>query len=228
MFNGFSKEMQPFMVELRERDSKAWYDAHKPEYNRLVRAPFRALMTELGETAQKVDERISVDARRCISRARRDTRFTHDKSLYRSNVWISFKPVEDRWDLPVLFFEVYPDHFHYGLAFTDMSPAFLRKLREYIADCPNDFRAAVRKCEAAGLIAAGKCYKKPKEGAPKGLEEWFWFKDFFWTKRCDDISLLQGNSFVPDVKTCFEACSHFYGILVEVSNAKPGDFSYEY
>lgn len=226
MFEGFPIEMQAFMTELRERDSKVWYDAHKAEYKRLVREPFGELLAELGEVAREVDGRILVDPRRCISRARRDTRFTHDKTLYRNNVWLSFKPAEDRWDLPLLFFEVYPDYFHYGLAFTDMSPAFMRKLRDYISDCPNDFRAAVRKCETAGLTVSARCYKKPKEGAPKGLEDWFTYKDFYWTKRGADNALLQGRDFIPDVQACFRACAHFYEILVEVADSKPGDYSY--
>ena len=228
MFEGIPAEMQSFMTELRERDSKVWYDAHKAEYKRLVKEPFSQLVNELGETARSIDPRISVEPRRCVSRARRDTRFTHDKMLYRNNVWVSFKPAVDRWDLPLLFFEVYPDYFHYGLAFTDMSPAFMRKLREYISDCPNDFRAAVKECEAAGLVASGRCYKKPKEGAPKGLEDWFLFKDFFWTKRRYDSEILQGRDFIPDVIDCFRACAHFYSVLVEVSDSKPGDFSYDF
>lgn len=228
MFEGIPQGMQAFMTELRERDSKAWYDAHKAEYKRLVKEPFSELVAEFGETVRKIDPRMVIEPRRCVSRARRDTRFTHDKMLYRNNVWISFKPAEDRWDLPLFFFEVYPDHFHYGLAFMDMSPAFMRKLRDYMADCPNDFRTAVRKCEAVGLTVSPRCYKKPKEGAPKGLEDWFTYKDFFWTKRRTDLETLQGRDFIPDVIACFEACAHFYEILIEVSNSKPGEFSYDY
>lgn len=226
MFEGFPEGMQAFMVELRERNSKAWYDAHKPDYTRLVKQPFHALMTELGETARAIDPRIVVDARRCVSRARRDTRFTKDKSLYRNNVWISFKPAVDRWDLPLLYFEVMPDHFRYGIAFTDMSPAYLRKFRDYIADCPNDFKTAVRKLRDVGLQVEGVCYKKPKEGAPKGLEEWYSYKDFFWVKRNYDTSALSGRDFVPDVKRVFEACAHFYSILTEVSDSKPEEHWY--
>ena len=104
----------------------------------------------------------------------------------------------------------------------------MRKLRDYIADCPNDFRTAVRKCEDAGLTVSARCYKKPKEGAPKGLEEWFTYKDFYWTKRGTDNALLQGRDFIPDVSKAFRACAHFYEILVEVSNSKPGEHSYDY
>lgn len=226
MFEGIPAGMQSFMVELRERDSKAWYDAHKPDYKRLVKDPFGELVWELGETARAIDDRILVDPRRCVSRARRDTRFTHDKMLYRNNVWISFKPALDRWDLPLLYFEVMPDHFRYGLAFMDMSPAYLRKLRDYIADCPNDFRSAVREAQAGGLEVSASCYKKPKEGAPKGLEEWFTYKDFFWVARRYDNEILQTREFIPDVKRAFEASAHFYEILMEVADSKPGEFSY--
>lgn len=226
MFEGIPVGMQAFMTELRERNDKTWYEAHKPEHRRLVKEPFGELTLELGETARSIDPRILIDPRRCVSRARRDTRFTKDKSLYRNNVWIGFKPAVDRWDLPLLYFEVMPDHFQYGLAFLDMSPAFMRKFRDYIADCPNDFRAAVREAEAGGLTVSAECYKKPKEGAPKGLEDWFTYKNFFWVKRRYDNETLQGRDFIPDVVNSFRASEHFYNILVEVSDSKPGEYSY--
>ncbi len=227
MFEGIPAGMQPFMAELRERNSKPWYEAHKPEYQKLVKEPFGELTLELGETARRIDDRILIEPRRCISRARRDTRFTHDKSLYRNNVWISFKPALDRWDLPLLFFEVMPDHFQYGLAFMDMSPAFLRKFRDYIADCPGDFKKAVKEAEEGGLQVSARCYKKPKEGAPKGLEEWYTYKDFYLVCRRTDNEILQTRDFIPDVIRAFEGAAHFYQVLMEVADSKPGDFSYD-
>ncbi len=227
MFQGIPKGMQSFMVELRDRNEKSWYEAHKPEYKRLVKDPFGELTLELGQTARKIDDRILIEPRRCVSRARRDTRFTHDKSLYRSNVWISFKPALDRWDIPLFFFEVFPDYFQYGLAFMDMSPAFMRKFRDYIADCPNDFKKAVKEAQAGGLHVAGETYKKPKEGAPVGLEEWYTYKSFFLVAHRTDNDILQTRDFIPNVEKAFASSAHFYEILMEVADSKPGEFSYE-
>ena len=223
-YPGISAESLFLLAENRFQDSKAFYEENKKQIQKNVVHPLKKLIADMTPAMMAVDPLMGGH----VSRVRRDNRFTHDKSLYRNNVWISFKPAADRWDLPLLYFEVYPDYFQYGLAFTDMSPAFMRKLRDYISDCPNDFRTAVRKCEGAGLVASGRYYKKPKEGAPKGLEEWFLFKDFYWTKRRTDCEVLQGRDFIPDVLACFEACEHFYQILVEVSDAKPGEYSYEY
>ncbi len=227
MFQGIPADMQSFMVELRERNSKPWYEAHKTEYKRLVKDPFGELTYELGQTARKIDDRILIEPRRCVSRARRDTRFTHDKSLYRNNVWISYKPALDRWDIPLLFFEVMPDHFQYGLAFLDMSPAFMRKFRDYISDCPSDFKKALKEASDGGLSVCGECYKKPKEGAPKGLEEWYTYKNFYLVTKRYDNEILQTRDFVPDVIEAFESAAHFYEILMEVADSKPGEFSYE-
>ncbi|MBO5213346.1 MAG: DUF2461 domain-containing protein [Clostridia bacterium] len=227
MFEGIPVGMQSFMVELRNRNSKPWYEAHKPEYQRLVKEPFGALTLELGEAVRKIDDRILIEPRRCVSRARRDTRFTHDKSLYRQNVWISYKPAVDRWDIPSFFFEVLPDHFQYGLAFLDMSPAYLRKFRDYIADCPNDFKKAVQEAQAGGLSVVGECYKKPKEGAPRGLEEWYSYKRFYLAAKRYDTDILQTRDFIPDVIKAFESAAHFYEIFTEVADSKPGEFSYE-
>ena len=227
MFQGIPAQMQPFMVELRNRNSKAWYDSHKKEYQTYVKEPFAQLASELGETVRKIDDRIIIEPRRCISRARRDTRFTHDKSLYRNNVWISFKPALDRWDIPAFFFEVLPDSFQYGLAFLDMSPAYLRKFRDYIADCPSDFKKAWKEAQDGGLSVSAETYKKPKEGAPKGLEEWYTYKNFYLVAKRFDTDILQTRDFLPDVVKAFESAAHFYEIFMEVADSKPGDFSYE-
>lgn len=226
MFEGIPAGMQAFMRELRERNDKAWCEAHKKDHQRLVKVPFGELTAELGETVRQIDERILVDPKRCVSRPRRDTRFTNDKSLYRNNVWIGFKPAADRWDLPLFFFEVFPDSFQYGLAFIDQSPAFMRKLRMYIENCPNDFRKACAEAEAGGLTVQGNRYKKPKDGAPKGLEDWYWFKDFYWVCHRYDNEILTGRDFLPDVEKAFRAAAHFYAVLVEVSDSKPEDYLY--
>lgn len=227
MFEGIPAGMQEFMVQLRERNDKPWYEAHKEEHRRLVKEPFGELALELGETVREIDPRMIVDPKRCVSRPRRDTRFTKDKTLYRSNVWIGFKPAEDRWDLPLYYFEVFPDYFRYGLAFMDTSPTFMRKLRDYMTDCPNDFRQACKEAKNGGLILAGEQYKKPKEDAPKGLEEWFTYKDFYWKTDRSDNEILQTRDFIPDVQKAFRACEHFYQILIEVSNSRPGDYRWE-
>lgn len=226
MFEGIPAGMQSFMTELRARNDKAWYEAHKPEYAKLVKEPFWELTRELAETVRAVDDRIITVPSRCVSRPRRDTRFTHDKTLYRSNVWIGFRPAVDRWDLPLYYFEVYPDYFQYGLAFMDESPAFMRKLRTYAENCPNDFRTACAEAEAGGLTVMGRRYKKPKEGAPRGLEDWFEYKDFYWTVHRYDNEILQTRDFLPDVVRAFQGAEHFYRMLLEIADSRPEDYIY--
>ncbi len=216
MFRGFSRDMLPFMAELALRNNKSWYEAHKPEYRKLVLEPFYALTEELAPAARAVDRRIITEPRRCVSRARRDTRFTKDKSLYRNNIWISFKPMVDRWEYPMLYFEVLQDRFRCGLVYCNAQPSYMQAFRNYIGDCPNDFRQGVQKLAKVGLFPCGEQYKKPKPDAVRGLEEWFRFREIWFNRDWTDLSLLWGREFLPEIQAAFEGASHMYRILEEV------------
>ena len=86
----FCRETFEFLFENRLKDSKEWYDAHKPERQKLVTEPLLALSASLGPAMLEMDSQLVTEPRRTISRLRRDTRYTKDKSLYRDVIWCVF------------------------------------------------------------------------------------------------------------------------------------------
>ena len=80
-FNGFSSEALKFLLENRFNNSKEWYDSHKAIYKQYVYNPFVQLVEELAPTMLEIDSQIITVPSKLISRVRRDTRFTKDKSL---------------------------------------------------------------------------------------------------------------------------------------------------
>ena len=89
-FSGFSDKTLRFLLENRMNNSKQWYDSHKDEYKRYVYDPFVELVNELAPAVLQIDSQIITIPSRIISRTRRDTRFTKDKTMYRDNAWIVF------------------------------------------------------------------------------------------------------------------------------------------
>jgi hypothetical protein len=89
-FSGFSDKALRFLLENRMNNSKQWYDSHKDEYKKYVYNPFVELVNELAPAVLQIDSQIITVPSKIISRVRRDTRFTKDKTLYRDNVWIVF------------------------------------------------------------------------------------------------------------------------------------------
>ena len=124
-FNGFPRKMLPFLYENRQRNSKEWYEAHKPEYKRLVYAPFASFVETLAPTAAFIDPLIVTQPRYCLCHIYRDTRFTKDKShLYRDNMWITFKrPAKVYPDAPAFYFEITQSGAAWGMGYWASSAA---------------------------------------------------------------------------------------------------------
>lgn len=80
-----SRETLEFLFENHLQDSKAWFDAHRDVYQRAVLEPMQELSDALAPEMLKIDPQFVTQAKvgKTISRLRRDTRFTHDPSLYR-------------------------------------------------------------------------------------------------------------------------------------------------
>ena len=53
-----------FLVENRLHDSKAWFEEHRKEYQRLVLEPLRGLVTEMAPVMLELDPQLVVQPRR--------------------------------------------------------------------------------------------------------------------------------------------------------------------
>lgn len=138
--------------------------------------PLRALVTELAPAMLGIDPRFTVDPQRgAVSRIRRDTRFSRDKSPYRVNQWLVFKrPVEAWQDRPAFFMQFGPNGHACGMGFYQARPATMAALREAIRQAPEPFETAVTAALASGLHLEGECYRRPRgaEGLSPLAADW--------------------------------------------------------
>ena len=96
-----------------------------------------------------------------ISRIHRDTRFSNDKSLYRSRLWLTFKrPNRDWKEAPAYFFEISPSSYQYGLGYYCPSKQTMDIFREEILNDTNKFLEMTR-CVKKPFELVGESYKRP-------------------------------------------------------------------
>ena len=89
-FNGFRPEAVEFLVDLAANNERAWFGPRKAEYERLLKEPLEALCVALaGELAVRGVPLLS-DPKGSPFRIYRDTRFSKDKSPYKTHVSASF------------------------------------------------------------------------------------------------------------------------------------------
>ncbi len=91
-FRGFPKQAVDFYSGLAADNSKAWFDSHKNEYENFVMEPAREFVYALGIRLKEISPRIIADPRvnKSIFRPYRDTRFSRDKSPYKTHLGIFF------------------------------------------------------------------------------------------------------------------------------------------
>ena len=115
-FTGFQSEGLDLLIQNRLMDSKDFYEAHKQEIRQQMSLPFQALCQRMTPDMQQIDPLFVTTPSRMVSRIRRDTRYTKDKTLYRANIWLYFRrPKMNQYDCPPFYYmEVAPEYWGYG------------------------------------------------------------------------------------------------------------------
>ena len=87
-----------FLRGLAKNNNKQWFEAHRAEYETEVRAPMRELIDEMNARFAKFAPEIGGDPKRSMFRINRDTRFSKDKSPYKTHAacWFHHKRAEAR------------------------------------------------------------------------------------------------------------------------------------
>ncbi len=78
-----SKHFVSFFKELASNNDRDWFQANKSRFEEHVKVPFEALTTEVIGLMKKLDPEIKKEAKDCVFRIYRDTRFSKDKTPYK-------------------------------------------------------------------------------------------------------------------------------------------------
>lgn len=119
-FQGFTIATIEFLNDLRNNNNKTWFEENRPDYTEKLLTPMRHLVAELSEAILAIDPSIDTTPAvgKTISRINRDTRFSKNKSPYKSNMWVTFKRPSPDWkDSPCFFFEIFPESYRYGMGY---------------------------------------------------------------------------------------------------------------
>jgi uncharacterized protein (TIGR02453 family) len=136
-FNGFCEESVRFLTSLRKNNTKEWFQAHKQEYDIFIKEPARAFVIEMGKRLRSLRPRLIADPRinRSLFRINRDTRFSPDKSPYKTNVAIYLWEGEGgKFDCPGFYFDLNPPNFLLGVGIYIFARHLLGPYRKAVVD----------------------------------------------------------------------------------------------
>ncbi|RNM08524.1 DUF2461 domain-containing protein [Dickeya undicola] len=196
-FNGFSPQTLTFLQQVRQQDSKEWFETHRQEYDDRLLTPFRALVESLSIPMLQIDDHFETKPAvgKTLSRIHRDTRFSHDKSRYRDKMWFTFKRTHKDWtDAPVYFFELTPTDWSYGMGYYSASRTTMELFRQTLRDNPQGF-LDIASCLGREFALVGESYKRPLiKGQEEALAHWYNRKSFaVMTTRQDQEPLFSGE-----------------------------------
>jgi len=91
-FNGFSKETFKFLKDLEKNNDKNWFGSNRDIFDKYLMEPAEKFVLNMGKTLKTIAPKIVADPRRdrSIFRMNRDTRFSNDKTPYKTHIGIFF------------------------------------------------------------------------------------------------------------------------------------------
>ncbi len=93
-FTGFPKEGFRFLKELKENNRREWFQERKQNYEDYILQPALSLIYELGERLKLISPGLTYDLAKngsgSLMRIYRDTRFSKDKTPYKTHVGMFF------------------------------------------------------------------------------------------------------------------------------------------
>ncbi|NLV36487.1 MAG: DUF2461 domain-containing protein [Clostridiaceae bacterium] len=216
-FEGFTKEGLIFLFENRMRNDKAWYDSHKHVYKKYVYNPFVELITELAPTMKEIDGSIITIPSKLISRVRRDTRFTKDKTLYRDNAWIVFLRDKSQMSTSACYwFGLDQTGCSYGAGYYNAEPASMAHMRDMIIKGHPAFKKALQCYESQNEFAiGGEMYKRSKyPDQPENLRLWLDRKNIFFECVQKDFDLAFSKDLPQKLDKSFRSLKPIYDFLL--------------
>ena len=195
-----------FLRALKRNNRREWFQPRKEQFEADVRAPMLAVVAQLAADLRTIAPEIVVDPRSAMYRIYRDTRFSENKTPYKTHVaavfpWRGLAKHEGAG----LYFHVSPDEVWIGGGMYAPQTAQLQAVREHIAANTGRLRAIV---ESPGFRRqVGSLEGERLQRVPRGFP-----KDHRAAEYLKYRQFLAGR----ELPAAFACSPKFYGTVVAV------------
>jgi uncharacterized protein (TIGR02453 family) len=163
----FSPEVFAFLRELAENNNREWFAENKQRYEQRVRDPILRFIGDFGPRLAKISPHLVADPRPSggsLFRIYRDTRFSRDKSPYKTHLGAHFfhQSAKKAPSVPGFYLHIQPAESFAAAGIWHPDPASLGKVRDAIASDSKEWKAVLR----SKLSIEGGSLKRPPRGYP--------------------------------------------------------------
>lgn len=180
----FTPALFEFLGALRLHNDRDWFERNRERYLRDVRDPMLRFIADLAPTLRRIAPRLVADPRPVggsLFRIHRDTRFSRDKTPYKTNVAAHFRHEAGR-DVhgPGLYLSLDPDAVEVGGGIWHPEPEPLALIRASIVERTAAWKRVTSAPAMRRLEWWGESLKRTPRGFPEGhpLDAFLRRKDF--------------------------------------------------
>lgn len=207
-FPGLPADSLPFFRDLEQNNDREWFEANKPRYVRSVKEPFEAFAAALAAGLTRFAPAYATEPKRAVYRIYRDTRFSSDKTPYKTNASaLFFHSALGKNEASAFYVEI--SHRGAGVAGGVYMPGpdHLRQIRAHLLEHHARFAKLVSARPLVALMGElqGETLSRPPKGFPPDHPALDWIKRkqwYYWREL--DATLATTPKFVPEVLKRFE------------------------
>ena len=217
-FTGFPREGVAFLRKLKRNNTREWFNEHKSEYEEMVKLPMQSLIVSLRPHFERFAPEIEANPKRSLFRIYRDTRFSKDKTPYKTHAAAHFVVRGTSKGLvgSGYYVHIEPGECFIGGGIYMPDGPQLKAIRTAISKRAKDFRSVISQKEFVkryGAIQGDTLTRMPKgfeDDDP--MAEWLKLKQFFVGASMPEKACY-GTTFLKSIVAHFEAAAPFIRFL---------------
>jgi len=168
-FNGFPKDFFKFFNELKKNNTRDWFTANKPRYYESVVQPMGEYIVSIAPHLERIAPFYKADPKPhngSMFRIYRDTRFSKDKTPYKTHAACHFRHKAGRdAHAPGFYLHIETDRISIGGGIWRPPAKQLGLIREFIADNPSAWEKLARSSVLKKMGGVqGDSLKRPPRG----------------------------------------------------------------
>jgi uncharacterized protein (TIGR02453 family) len=212
-----------FLRDLRQNNEREWFNANKRRYEDDVKEPALTFIAEFAPRLEAISPHFVADPRPIggsLFRIHRDTRFSKDKSPYKTHSGIQFRHEQGRdVHAPGFYLHLEPGSVFVAAGIWHPDTATLAKLREAIDSDAARWKSALRESRIGNVFELeGDSLKRPPSGydAAHPLIDDLKRKDFIAVARLEEKTVTSPR-FQDELAATFRTSAPFVRFLCDAT-----------
>lgn len=169
--NMFSAASLQFLQKLARNNSRDWFKDNQEEYENTVRTPALRFIEQMQPEIYAISSKLTAVPKKVggsLMRPQRDSRFSKDKTPYKTNVGIQFRHFQGKdVHAPGFYLHIAEDGCFIAAGIWHPESKALNAIRMCIDENPNAYKKALKTLQEQGFAMDGDSLIRPPKGYDK-------------------------------------------------------------